>query len=66
MPYKIGRREQLFHFKLQRNSDFCLWNYLQLQDASEETKEAEDVKPDNNEDDTAQDLPKDNGKDTEE
>ncbi|XP_010321331.1 uncharacterized protein [Solanum lycopersicum] len=37
-----------------------------LQDASEETKEAEDVKPDNNEEDTAQDLPKDNGKDTEE
>ncbi|XP_069154745.1 uncharacterized protein [Solanum lycopersicum] len=39
---------------------------LGLQDASEETKEAEDVKPDNNEEDTAQDLPKDNGKDTEE
>lgn len=57
-------REQLFCFKLQRNSYFCLSNYLQLQDVSEETKVAEDVKPDDNEEHT-QDLPKDNGEDPE-
>lgn len=38
---------------------------LGLQDASEETKEAEDAKPDNNEE-NVQDLPKENGKDPEE
>ncbi|KAJ8573868.1 hypothetical protein K7X08_010379 [Anisodus acutangulus] len=37
---------------------------LGLQDAPEETEEIEDVKPDNNEE-NAQDLPKDCGKDTE-
>lgn len=42
-----------------------VWNSLQLQDVSEETKEAEDAKPDNDEEKTQEELPKDSGKDTE-
>ncbi|XP_019248576.1 PREDICTED: uncharacterized protein LOC109227838 [Nicotiana attenuata] len=38
---------------------------LGLQDVSEETKEAEDAKPNNDEEKTREELPKDSGKDTE-